>query len=196
MKIIGVTGSSGAGKTSLCSILKQKYDVSIIDADEVARELSKKGNPYLQAISSCFGEEILDENGELKRKELAKLIYEQEEKRKALNQLTFCYVVEEIKKKIDELKNEAIIAIDAALLYESNLDKVCDITIGIVALKEDKIERICKRDEISEEMAKKRLAIQMTDEEIEKRVDYVIVNDGNEITLEREIEKIKDKLMK
>lgn len=195
MKIIGVTGSSGAGKTSVCKILKEKYHISIIDADEVARELSKKGNLYLQAIANEFGEGILDENGELKRKELAKLIYEQEEKRSALNHLTFIYVVKEIKKRIAELANEKTVAIDAALLFESELDKICDTTIGLVSTEEDKIERICKRDGISEEMAKKRLAIQMLEEELKKRVNYVIVNDGSELTLEKEIEKIISKVI-
>lgn len=195
MKIIGVTGSSGAGKTSACSILKHKYNVYIIDADEVARGLSKKGNSYLQAIVNCFGQEILDKNGELKRKELAKLIYEQEEKRNALNNLTFVYVVEEIKKRIIELAHVKMVAIDAALLFESGLNKICDTTIGLVSTEEDKIERICKRDGISEEMAKKRLAIQMTDEEVKKRVNHVITNDGNEITLEKEIEKIINKII-
>lgn len=195
MKIIGITGSSGAGKTSVCKILKEKYYISIIDADEVARELSKKGNPYLQAIANKFGEEILDEKGELKRKELAKLIYEQEEKRNILNHLTFIYVVEEIKKRIAELVNEKIVAIDAALLFESGLDKICDTTIGLVAREEEKVERICKRDGISKEMARKRLAIQMLEEELKKRVNYVIINDGSELTLEKEIEKIISKLI-
>lgn len=195
MKIVGVTGSSGAGKTSVCSILKEKYNIYVIDADEVARNLSQKGNNYLKAITKCFGKDILDENGELKRKELAKLIYEDEEKRNTLNRLTFIYVVQEIKKQIHELKGEPIVAIDAALLFESDLDKICDFVIGLVAREEDKIERICKRDAISKEMAKKRLDIQMPDEEIKKRVDYVIVNDGNTITLEKEIEKIKDKII-
>ncbi len=195
MKIIGITGSSGAGKTSVCKILKEKYYISIIDADEVARELSKKGNPYLQEIANKFGEEILDEKGELKRKELAKLIYEQEEKRNILNHLTFVYVVEEIKKRIAELVNEKTVAIDAALLFESGLDKICDTTIGLVAREEEKVERICKRDGISKEMARKRLAIQMPEEELKKRVNYVIINDGSELTLEKEIEKIISKLI-
>lgn len=195
MKIVGITGSSGAGKTSVCSILKEKYHICVIDADEVARNLSQKGNNYLKAITKCFGKDILDENGELKRKELAKLIYEEEEKRNALNHLTFIYVVQEIKKQIDKLKDEPVVVIDAALLFESDLDKVCDFIIGLVAAKTDKIKRICKRDGISEEMARKRLAIQMPDEEMKKRVDYVIVNDGDTIRLEKEIEKIKDKLI-
>ena len=190
MKIIGVTGKSGAGKTTICKILKEKYNANIIDADEIARDLSKKGNQYLQAIAKCFGEEILDTSGELQRKKLASIIYENEEKRNALNHITFTYVVEEIKQKINQLKNEKLVVMDAPLLFESGLDKMCDFVIGVTASKAQKIERICKRDNITEETAKKRLEIQMEEEEIRKRADYVIENENDLPILEKEIEKI------
>ena len=86
MKIIGITGSSGAGKTTICKILKQKYEAFIIDADEIARQLSKKGTMYLNAIIEYFGKNIVDSNGELKRKDLANEIYQNDEKRK--NEIT------------------------------------------------------------------------------------------------------------
>ena len=98
MKIIGVAGNSGAGKTTVCNILKEKYAAHIIDADEIAKKLSKKGTMYLQSIVEYFGHDIIDNRGELKRKELANLIYENEEKRNGLNELTFNYVVREIKR--------------------------------------------------------------------------------------------------
>lgn len=190
MKIIGVTGASGAGKTTLCAILKEKYGAYIIDADEIAKRLSKKGTMYLQEISKYFGPDVLDLEGELKRRELASIIYENEEKRRVLNNLTFTYAVQEIKEKINLLKEEKLIVIDAPLLFESNLDKVCDFVIGVIANEEEKIKRICKRDKISSQMAKKRINIQITDEEIKKRADYIIINDGDLIKLEKEIEKI------
>lgn len=99
------------------------------------------------------------------------------------------YVVQEIKETIDTLKEDCIV-IDAPLLFESKLDQICDFVIGIVAKEEEKIERICKRDGISIEMAKKRLRIQMSEEELKKRADYMIVNDGNMETLEEEIKKV------
>ncbi len=99
------------------------------------------------------------------------------------------YVVQEIKETIDALKEDCIV-IDAPLLFESKLDQICDFVIGIMAKEEEKIERICKRDGISKEMAKKRLNIQMNEEELKKRADYVIINDGNMETLEEEIKKV------
>lgn len=190
MKTIGITGASGAGKTTICKILKQKYNAHIIDADQIARDLSKKGNPYLQEIANYFGEDILTSSGELQRKKLANIIYENKEKRNALNKITFIYVVEEIKQKINELKNEKLVVIDVPLLFESNLDELCDFTIGVIANNTSKIERICQRDNIEQDTAQKRLSIQMRDEEIRKKVDYVIENDKEIKNLEEEISKL------
>lgn len=193
MKIIGVTGTSGAGKTTICKILEEQYAAYIIDADKIAKRLTKKGTMYLNSIVEYFGIGILDNAGELKRKELASIIYEDEEKRKALNDLTFTYVVKEIKENINSLRNKSLIVIDAPLLYESNLDKVCDMVIGVIAKEEDKIDRICLRDDITKEIAKKRLSIQLNDDYIKERADYVIINNGNLEELEEEIKKILKK---
>lgn len=190
MKIIGITGSSGAGKSTVCTILKQKYFAHIIDADKIAKQLSKKGGMYLNSITQYFGVEILNEVGELKRKELANIIYEDDKKRETLNNLTFTYVVEEIKNEINKHEDEELIVIDAPLLFESNLDKICDVVIGIIANEEDKIERICKRDNIDKNLAKKRLNIQVTDKYLKEHANYIIYNNFQITNLEKEIEKV------
>ena len=190
MKIIGITGTSGAGKTTICNILKKQYSAYIIDSDEIAKRLSKKGSIYLQSIVEYFGQGILDNDGELKRSELANIIYESDEKRQRLNNLTFIYVVQEIKDKINQLIGKELIIIDAPLLFESKLNQICDFVIGIIAKDEEKIQRICKRDDISVEMAKKRLNIQITEDEICKKSDFVIENNGNIEQLEKELKKI------
>lgn len=191
MKIIGITGNSGAGKTTVCEILKQKYKAEIIDADQIAKKLSKQGNLYLKSIIDYFGDDIIDETGELKRKELADIIYEDEEKRTQLNKLTFIHVVDEIKKKINKLKEKELIVIDAPLLFESKLNQVCDFVIGVIAKEEDKIERICNRDKVNQETAKRRLQIQNDNEYIKENADYIIYNDEDITKLEAEVKKIK-----
>lgn len=195
MKIIGVAGTSGAGKTTLCSIFKEEYGAYIIDADEVAKELSQKGTAYLQAICKQFGLNVVDENGELKRSELAHIIYEDTEKRNQLNALTFVYVVQEIRERINQLQGEKLVIMDAPLLFESKLDEICDFVIGMIAQEEEKIERICKRDRISKEIAQKRLKIQMDEREIQKRADYIIKNDGDKVLLKKELKKIEEKII-
>lgn len=190
MKIIGVTGSSGAGKSTVCDILKKRYSVHIIDADKIAKELSKKGSIYLKEISKCFGKEILDETGELNRKKLANIIYNDGKKRNELNNITFTYVVAEIKERINNLKDEELVVIDAPLLFESNLNEICDIVIGVISNEEDKVIRICKRDNIDENLAKKRLSIQINDEYLKEKVDYIIYNNNQITNLYENIENI------
>lgn len=190
MKIVGITGSSGAGKTTICGILKEKYHAEIIDADEIAKKLSKRGTMYLKSIVEYFGDDIVNPQGELKRKELASLIYEDEEKRNQLNKLTFHYVVEEIKQNINKVKGKELIVIDAPLLFESKLNQICDFVIGVIAEQDTKVERICNRDNISEDVAKKRIQIQIDNDFITENADYIIYNNKDISKLENQIEKI------
>ena len=173
MKIIGVTGSSGAGKDTLCEILENKYNAEIVDADKIARELSKKGTMYLQSIVESFGSGIVDRKGELNRKKLASIIYEDDKKREELNKLTFIYVV------------------NAPLLFESNLDQVCDFVIAIIAERNVQIERIMKRDNIKADEAEKRLNMQNTDEFYIENADYIIHNKGDIKDIEKQLKDIK-----
>lgn len=191
--VIGVTGSSGAGKSTACEILNEKYNVKIITADEVARELSKKGTAYLKDIVDKFGKEVLLENGELNRRKLANIIYVDNQKREELNKCTFKYIVEEIEKEISK-SNKEIIAIDAPLLFEAGLDKICDITIAVISEdREVQINRIIERDNIDREHALARLNAQHSNEFYSKKCEYTLINNEN---LEEQIEKIVSKITK
>lgn len=190
MKIIGVTGSSGAGKDTLCEILENKYNAEIVDADKIARELSKKRTMYLQSIVESFGSGIVDRKGELNRKKLASIIYEDDKKREELNKLTFIYVVDEIKKRINKIKKK-IIVVNAPLLFESNLDQVCDFVIAIIAERKVQIKRIMKRDNIQEDEAEKRLNMQNTDDFYIENADYIIHNKGDIKDIEKQLKDIK-----
>ncbi len=190
MKIIGVTGSSGAGKDTLCEILENKYNAEIVDADKIARKLSKKGTMYLKSIVDCFGSNIINRQGELNRKKLASIIFEDEKKREELNRLTFIYVVDEIKRQINKLKKD-IIVVNAPLLFESNLNQICDFVIAIIADRDIQIERIMKRDGLSKEEAEKRLNMQNTNEFFEENADYIIYNKESMKDIEKQLKKIK-----
>ena len=113
--IIGITGSSGAGKSTACEILSEKYDIEIIDADKIARKLTDTNKDYLNEIVSKFGDDILLPDGTLNRKKLANIIYTDRDKRHLLNSCTFKYIKKEVKDRIKEGKN---FAIDAPLLME------------------------------------------------------------------------------
>ena len=187
--IIGITGSSGAGKSTICELLEEKYDVKIINADKIAKKLSKKGTNYIIDIIAKFGKDIVDEDGELKRKKLAEIIYNDPKKRMELNKYTFKYIRKEIEKQIKEQKGKTII-IDAPLLFESELNKLCDKVIGIVSAKELQIERIVARDNIDYEQAEKRLKAQSSNDFYKEKCDIIIENDNNMQCLKDKIQEI------
>lgn len=189
--IIGITGSSGAGKSTVCEILKNKYNARIIDADKISKELSRKGTVYLEEIVEKFGKGILLKNGELDRKKLAKIIYGSEEKREILNNCTLKYIKEKIEQELQKLDNEKIIAIDAPLLFEAKLDSMCEFVIAVISDNIGlQIERIIKRDGITKEQAIARLKAQKTNEFYTTRSRYVIVNNGKIQEVEKKLDKI------
>lgn len=189
--IIGITGNSGTGKTELSKLISKKIKATIIDADEVVREMYEPGHTYYNKILEIFGKKVLDNTNSLNRKKISEIIYKNDTEREKLNELTYKYVVSEIKKRVKSEKNKNVI-IDAPLLFESALDKICDSTIAILADKKIKIERICKRDKLNIKDAKSRLSIQAEDAYYLKKADYIITNNGKleEINLEEICTKI------
>lgn len=191
MKIIGITGSSGSGKTTLCEIIKNNYNAEIIDADKIAKQLSNdKNSTYFKEMVKLFGRDSLKSDGMLDRKKIASIIYTDNEKRLSLNNLTFKYVVEKMKEDMKKIKNKDLIIIDAPLLYEANVHKLCDFVIAIVAENNNKVRRICMRDGIDEDFARKRLGIQNKDEFYIKNANYVIYNNKDIKDLEEAFKKI------
>lgn len=199
--IIGITGNSGSGKTSISSALgtvpvRQNVakgtdlNTYIIDADKVVKEMSMPGEVYFKEIVKEFGKDILLENGEIDKSKLASIIFEDEGKREILNSLTFKYVVEEISKRTSLNRNKTVI-IDAPLLIESKLSEICDIVISVVADEEIKIKRICLRDNIDEDTAKKRINAQPKNDFYIKNSNLVILN-NDEYSLEKIVEDIKE----
>lgn len=179
MRIIGVTGSSGSGKSTLTKVLSKELMAQAIYADEVVKQMQKKDTKYYEKIVETFGNQILDENKEINRKKLAKIIFSEKTSLKQMNELTKIYVLEEIKKQIKKAKTNTVI-IDAPTLIESGLNKDCDIVIAIVCSRKTQIERICKRDKIEEKEAIARLKSQKSNEYYKKNADYVVKNDGGE----------------
>lgn len=184
MKIIGITGNSGSGKSTISKLISKNYEAKIIDADKIAKEMTKNNGEYLQAIRQAFGNEVI-KNNELDRKKLADIVFLNRAEKEKLDGLTFEHVVEEIKKELEANQNldYQYIILDVPLLFESKLDKLCDYTIGVIANKTEKIKRICKRDKLSKEKALQRLNSQPNDEFFTKNCDTVINNENKEETI-------------
>ena len=184
MKIIGIKGNSGSGKSTISKLISKNYEAKIIDADKIAKEMTKNNGEYLQAIRQAFGNDVI-KNNELDRKKLADIVFLNRAEKEKLDGLTFEYVVEEIKKELEANQNldYQYIILDVPLLFESKLDKLCDYTIGVIAPKTEKIKRICKRDKLSKEKALQRLNSQPNDEFFTKNCNTVINNENKEETI-------------
>ena len=177
MKIIGITGSSGSGKSTITNILGKELKAKTIYADKVVEQMQKKGMEYFNKIIELFGTEILNEIGELNRPKLAEIIFTNSKKREELNELTKQYVVEEIKKQIQEA-NEEYVIIDAPLLIETGLNEYCDIVIVVISNINTQTERICQRDNISKDKAIERINSQPSNEFYKKYANYIVENNG------------------
>lgn len=193
--IIGITGSSGAGKSTICEILQKEYNVKVINADQIAKRLSSKGTSYIKDIINKFGEDIIDDCGELKRKKLADIIYTNPDKRNELNSCTFKYIKKEIEEEIKNIGENETIIIDAPLLFECGLDKLCDKIIGVVSQRKLQIERIVTRDNIDPKHAEKRLQAQESNEFYIKQCDIIIENNNDIQDIEKKIKKLLKNLI-
>lgn len=191
-QIIGITGGIGTGKSQVCKIL-QEHGVYVIDADQVARKVVQKGEKALPELVSYFGEEILLPGGELDRKKLADIVFDNSEKLGMLNQITHKYIIEETNQMI---KNSSanIVAIEAALLIESGMHKMCDKVISVISDRETRIARILARDHLSRKQAIKRIESQQSDEFYIRHADFVIINNKGIKELEDQVLNCKENI--
>ena len=186
MKIIGITGGSGGGKTTVTKILK-KYGAEILDADITAREVVMPGKPALKEIKSQW--ESVVEDGILNRKALAKIVFNDETELHKLNSITHKYIIDEINKKIKE-SSALIFVIDAIALFESGLSKLCDITICVIADKDTRIARIMERDNLNKQEAEERINAQKDDSFYIDSSDFTVYNNEDQSDLEEQIGRI------
>ena len=128
MKIIGITGGVGAGKTQILEYMNGKYGATICQTDAVGKKLQKKGTKCFEDIVECFGTKILDEKGELDREKLAAIVFTDNDKLAKLNAIVHPAVWEEVEKKVakEKRKNTNLFIIESALLIETHYDKMCD----------------------------------------------------------------------
>ena len=189
MKILGLTGPSGSGKTLFSRFLGSR-GYPCINADELYHSMLVPPSALLDSIKAEFGDSFFDENGELDRKALGKLVFSSKESLERLNATVLPAVIEKIRSiaKYYEQNGAKILIIDAPTLFEAGYDKSCDMTVSILAPASLRIERISERDEISMSDALLRTQAQKDDSFYYERSDRVIVNDADEEALKRQAE--------
>ena len=192
MKVIGLTGGTGSGKSVVSKSLAEAGAV-IVDADKIAHEIILKGEPAHQEIIEYYGTGILDEEGNIIRKKLGEIVFNDKEKLAFLNQCTHKYITAEVKKQIAEAKEEGTataIIVDAPLLLEAKLETVCDLVWVVYAEPEVRAQRVMARDGITYELAKARIANQKSWEEYKAAADAVIDNSKDLSYLEGQLNEI------
>lgn len=195
MRRIGITGQSGTGKSAVTDILLKKGAVNV-DADKIAHEIILKGKPAYNELVEYFGDEILDENGEIARKKLGSIVFaDGKEKLKFLNECTHKHIFNEMKRQVEEAEknNEEIVVIDAPLLIEEPFITLTKEIWVVHSEKSVQIARIMKRDNISEEEAINRLNNQKPFSVYESFATDIIENSTDLFDLEKEIERALNK---
>lgn len=190
---IGLTGQTGAGKSTVGKMLSN-VGFYYIDCDEVARLATEKGSPILKKLAKAFGEDIINENGELIRKDLAKRAFCSEEKTRLLNSITHPYISHLVEKKINGAFSDGydVVVVDAPQLFESNIDKKCSIIVSVIADEDIRLTRIMQRDNIDEKSAKLRINAQLNEEYFKSHSDIIITNNGDVERLKKQITKLLD----
>lgn len=175
---IGLTGGIASGKSTVANMLKE-WNISVVDADRIAREVVNVGEEAYVRIVETFGKDILQENGEIDRAKLGTLIFQDEEKRKQLNAIVHPAVRKKMLDERDEiLKKKPVVVLDIPLLFESNLTHFVDKIIVVYVDDATQLERLMKRNGFSQEDALARIRSQMPLSEKKAYADAVIDNNG------------------
>lgn len=171
---VGLTGPTGAGKSYVCEIFRQK-GFKIIDCDKIAHELTAKNAPILAELANEFGKDVV-KNGELDRKLLASRAFDTKEHTKKLNSILHPAIAEKCKEEA-----QGLTVLDASQLFEANMQNDCYKVIGVLADEDVRIKRIIARDNITEQQAKLRMSAQFDNDYFIDNCDYIIYNNGEDI---------------
>ncbi|MBE6916114.1 MAG: dephospho-CoA kinase [Ruminococcaceae bacterium] len=178
MFIIGVTGGSGSGKSTVANLFAEHGGVAI-DADRVYHEMLDTCAPMQRDILARFPT-VQGEDGRVDRSRLAHIVFIDDNALGALNQITQPYIIEELERMFEECyrQNQPFVVLDVIRLFESSLSRLCDVTIGVIADEETRVKRITERDKISESRARDRIRAQQSNDYYKSKCDHIIENNG------------------
>lgn len=192
MKVIGITGGVGSGKSLVLDYLKEQFNFYVIQADFVAHDLQRPGKICYHAIVTEFGKDILDDTGEINRKKLGDVVFQDEEKLHRLNEITHPLVKQEILSQIEKcrLQGEKVVFLEAALLIEAGYDTICHELWYIFVETETRIQRLIKSRGYSREKAMDIIARQLSHRQFLEKCDRIIDNNRTPEYCYEQIQKI------
>jgi len=195
--VVGLTGQSGSGKTSVCDVFS-KNGFSVINADMIAREVTQKGTECLKSISDVFPECINPDTYELDRSKMGEIVFNDRDLLKLFNSLIYPYITTKILAEIRKCSASGAkyILLDAPTLFESRTDDFCNYIVSVIADEDIRFERISERDKISDEIIRSRFNSQNCDNYYISRSDVVIKNNSSfedfSISANNVVSKIKE----
>ena len=189
MDVYGLTGGIGSGKSTVAELL-EAYGIPVVSADELSRIVVAKGSDGLQDVVELFGDGVLDEQGELDRRKMAAIVFQDPAKRRQLEAILHPRIRERFEQVLDALEKAGheVAVYEVPLLFEKNLQGEMKAVILVTADDEVRIRRVRERDDITESEVRARMASQMDEASKRKRADYVIENNGSMDDLRREVE--------
>lgn len=182
MKVIGITGGTGAGKSVLAAEL-EKRGAKLVDADKISRQVTSVGGLAFDEIVSCFGQGVLTQKGEIDRKILGEIVFNNPQKLELLEKITHKHIFNEMQRQLDSCDSKVAV-LDVPLLFNCDFPIKCDVTVAVIADPLIRLRRIMDRDNISEDAARARMKNQMDNETYKKLADICFENNGD-------IEKVK-----
>lgn len=194
MKVYGITGGAGTGKSEVIKMLQENFGGCVIMSDEVARELMQKGNISYQLIVEYFGRDILMDDGEIDRKKLADHVFNNKEALEKLNSMTHPYVKDEIRKLIAEAEASGecrFVALESAILLECGYEDICDEFWYVYTKPEIRRQRMKETRNYSDEKVDSVMRNQQLDEVFFEQCSFVIENNT---TLSDVYDQLKEKL--
>jgi len=174
--VIGVTGGIASGKSNVCSVISS-LGYPVIDCDKLSRELSVKGGSVYNAMVTVLGTDYLLEDGNLDRKKIAKLIFNDSKARALVDSVTHPVIIDEVKKRLNNIK-DGLVFLEAPLLYEVNINYLCDKVICVFLSKKFQVARLMERDGIDEDYALAKIHSQMDLYMKKELADYVVDSKG------------------
>jgi len=190
MKVVGLTGGIGSGKSTVSQLLAE-FGAVIIDADRVGHEAYQPGTDTWHALVNAFSEQILASDRNIDRKKLGSIVFKDPESLKKLNGIVHPRMYEMMKERIERYRQDGqkVVVLDAAILLEAQWDSLVDEIWVTVASEEAVIERATKRTGLPEEQIRSRIRSQLSNEERTKQAGVIIHNDGD-------LQELKDKVKK
>ncbi|EMW2549429.1 TPA: dephospho-CoA kinase [Staphylococcus aureus] len=189
-KVIGLTGGIASGKSTVSELLSV-FGFKVVDADKAAREAVKKGSKGLAQVREVFGDEAIDENGEMNRRYMGDLVFNHPEKRLELNAIIHPIVRDIMEEEKQEyLKQGYNVIMDIPLLFENELENTVDEVWVVYTSESIQMDRLMQRNNLSLEDAKARVYSQISIDKKSRMADHVIDNLGDKLELKQNLESL------